>query len=361
MKNNLFLRIFGGFCLIIVAASAVLLLLTFKAVRTAYIDDQAVHLGNLAEVLRPTIASTLKQGGPEALELYVRNVDRKIRVRITVVDAAGTVLADSEESPDRMESHQYRPEVFRSLKGETAKAVRRSSTVRADMLYMSFPLSEEGKVVGALRLSKFMKDIEGLLIHLRRRIVGTAAVLMAVVFLVMLLFSRSISGPVREFITASRRVADGDFEAKVSLRHRGEFADFARSFNTMTSDLKSTFATCEERREELDSILSSVQDGLLVIDRDDRIVLINEKFRAAVAEAAPEGRFYWEVIRSTRFTDLVRRVKDGRTKASDEVVLKDRSFLCAAAFLPSRERVVVTIHDLSDVRDAGPGRGDRRA
>ena len=361
MKNNLFLRTFGGFCLIIAVALAVLLILTFKAVRTAYIDDQAAHLGSLAEVLRPTIASTLKQGGTEALELYVKDVDRKVRVRITVVDAAGVVLADSEEAPDRMESHQFRPEVFRSLKGQTARIVRHSSTVRADMLYMSFPLSEEGKIVGALRLSKFMKDIDGLLVHLRRRIVAMALAVMAVVFLVMLLFSRSIASPVREFITASRRVADGDFEVKVSLRHKGEVADFARSFNTMTSDLKSMFGTCEERREELDSILSSVQDGLLVTDREDRIVLINEKFRTAVAEAAPEGRFYWEVIRSTRFTDVVRRVKEGRTKASDEIVLRDRTFLCAAAFLPSRERVVVTLHDLGGVPDAGSGRGDVRA
>ncbi len=360
MKSTLFLRIFGGFCLIIAAATAVLLILTFHAVRTAYIDDQAVHLGNLAEVLKPELVASLKQEGPEALEALVRDVDRKIHVRITVVDAAGAVLADSEEAPDRMESHQYRPEVFRSLRGETARAVRRSSTVKADMLYMSFPLFEEGKIVGALRLSRFIREIDGLLVHLRRRIVLTAVSLIGLVLVAMLFFSRSISGPVREFSTASRKVAGGDFEAKVSLLHKGEFADFARSFNTMTSDLKSMFATCEERREELDSILASVQDGLLVIDRDDRIVLVNEKFLAALVETDPVGHFYWEVIRSTRFTNLVRGVKVSRTKASDEITLKDRTFLCAAAFLPSLARVVVTIHDLGQVADSGPGRGDRR-
>jgi len=351
MKNTLFLRIYGGFCLIIAAAAAVILLFSFKAIRSAYLDDQAAHLGNLAEILKPRSLAGLGEK-PEALEAFVRDLGPGIHARITVVDSSGAVLADSEEAPGRMESHQYRPEVFLSLKGETARTVRRSSTVKADMLYMSFPLIEEGKVVGALRLSRFMKDIDGLLARLRRRIVGTALAVMAVVFLVMLLFSRSISGPVREFITASRKVAGGDFEAKISLRHNGEFEDFARSFNTMTADLRSMFLASAERREELDSILSSIQDGLLVIDRDDRIVLINEKFRSAVADPSPEGRYYWEVVRGTRFTELVRRVKEGRTKASDEVVLKDRSFLCAAAFLPSRERVIVTIHDLSEIRDA---------
>jgi two-component system phosphate regulon sensor histidine kinase PhoR len=237
MKNRLFLRIFGGFCLIIAASSAVLLFLTFQSVRAAYIDDQAVHLGNLARIIEPAILSDLKLGKPEALELFINDVDRKVRVRITVVDTAGSVLADSEEAPVRMESHQYRPEVFQSLKGEPARSVRHSATVKADMLYLSFPLVEDGKVVGALRLSRFMKDIDGLLGHLKRRIIGMALAVMILVFVAMLFFSRSISGPVREFVRASRKVAGGDFETKVSLRNKGEFADFARSFNTMTSDL----------------------------------------------------------------------------------------------------------------------------
>lgn len=351
MKNRLFLRIYGGFCLVIATAAAVILLFSFRAIRSSYLDDQAAHLASLAEVLKPRALVGLKEA-PGALEAFVRELGPRIRARITVVGQAGAVLADSEEAPDRMESHQYRPEVFLALKGEPARTVRHSSTVQADMLYMSFPLVEDGKVVGALRLSRFMKDIDGLLAHLRRRIVGTALAVMALVLLGMLFFSRSISGPVREFITASREVAGGDFEAKIPLRYKGEFADFARSFNTMTADLRTMFQASAERREELDSILSSIQDGLFLIDRDDRIVLINEKFRSVLADPAPEGRYYWEVVRGTRFNELVRKAKDGRAKASDEVVLKDRVFLCAAAFLPSRERVVVTIHDLSEMREA---------
>ena len=190
MKNTLFLRIYGGFCIIIAGAAALILLFSFRAIRSAYLDDQAAHLEGLAEILKPAVVSSLDRGRAQALEQLAGDVERGAQVRVTVVDATGTVLADSEEAPGRMESHQYRPEIFRSLKGEPARAVRRSSTVKADMLYMSFPLFEGGKVVGALRLSRFMKDIDGLLAHLRRRIVGTALGVMALVFLAMLFFSR---------------------------------------------------------------------------------------------------------------------------------------------------------------------------
>ena len=361
MKNSLFLKIFGGFCLTIALASAVLLLLTFGSVRRAYIDDQSLHLGDLAELVRPTVLAEMKEGRTETLEPLVRDIGRRIRVRITVFDPGGSVLADSEEEPSRMESHLFRPEVFSALRGEPGRALRRSTTVGAEMLYMSYPLSVDGKIAGALRLSMFMRDIDGLLFGLRKRIITAAVGLMIVVLLIMLPFSRSISGPVREFVGASRKVASGDLEAKVSLRQKGEFADFARSFNAMTSDLKSMFEACEGRREELDSILSSVQDGFLFIDRDDRIGLANERARAALGEAAPEGRFYWEIVRSTRFNDLVRRVKETRRKDSEEVEFAGGTFLCVAAFLPSLGRVVVTLHGHMGSRAAAPGSGDRPA
>jgi two-component system, OmpR family, phosphate regulon sensor histidine kinase PhoR len=352
MKNTLFLRIYGGFCAVIAAAALVILLFSFRAIRTAYLDDQAAHLKGLGEILKPSVASAMARGDAPALEALAKEVERGARVRVTIVDATGAVVADSEEPAARMESHQYRPEIFLALKGEPGQAVRRSSTMKADMLYMSFPLASDGKVVGALRLSLFMKDIDVLLAHLRRRILVTALAVCGLVLLIMLFYSRSVSRPVRELIEASHKVAEGDFEAKIPLRNRGDFAAASRSFNKMTADLKTMFSTCEERREELDGILGSIQDGLLIIDRDDRIAVINDRFRTVIAEPNPAGRFYWEVVRGTRFTELVRKAKEGRSKASEEIVLGGRVFLCAAAFIPLQERVVVTIHDLSEVRDA---------
>jgi two-component system phosphate regulon sensor histidine kinase PhoR len=345
MRKSLFWKVFGGYLIIITLFAAVLLLYSFKAIRTAYVEDQALHLKNLAEVFMPRIASILKAEGAAGLEPFVLDFGRRTQVRISVVGTDGTVLADSAQVPDGMESHQYRPEVFQALQGQTGRSVRRSSTVRADMLYMGFPMFEEGRVTGVLRLSMFMKDIDALLSGLKKKIFQTAALIMILVLVVMLLLSRSISGAVREFITTSRRVAGGDFEAKVSLSHKGELGDFARSFNAMTGELKALFQDIEDRREELDTILSAIHDGLLVIDKDDDIVLSNGAFWEII-QAVPEGRRpFWEVIRSSSFADLVRSVRQSRRNRTEEVLLEGRQFLCRAAFLPSRERLVIMFRE----------------
>ncbi|MBP1659844.1 MAG: putative Sensor protein yycG, partial [Candidatus Aminicenantes bacterium] len=310
MRKSIFVRILGGYTLIVALFAAALLAFSFKAVRKAYLEDQVSHLKNLAEVLTPQMASLLKERAAGRAEEFVRDLGGKLGVRITLIAAGGAVLADSEEAPERMESHQYRPEIYQAMRGEATTAVRRSSTVKADMLYMAFPLREGAGIAGVLRLSLRMGTIDTLISALQNRIFLTAAAILAVFLLVIAGFSRILSRPVREFISVAGRVAGGDFEAKVSERRAGELGDFARGFNAMTGELKAAFVSLEQKKEELASILSSVQDGLLIIDRDDRIVLINDKFRTVLPAApAPEGRFYWEILRSSKFGDLVRRVK----------------------------------------------------
>ncbi len=347
MRKSLFWKIFGGYLIIIALFGAILLGLSFKAIRTAYVEDQVLHLKSLNGVLMPRLITLIKNEGPGNLEPLIRDIERQTKVRITIIRPDGTVLADSEEASERMDSHQYRPEVFQALKGETGRSVRRSSTVRADMLYMGFPMLEEGRVLGVLRLSMFMRDIDALLSSLRMKIFLTASAILALVLLAMIAFSRSISRPIRELITASRRVAGGDFEAKVSLRRRGEMGDFARSLNAMTGDLKTMFLETRRRAEELDSILSAIQDGLLVINANDEIVLSNEAFRRIVQDLPPERRFFWEVCRSSSFVELVKEARNSKAKITREIRINDGRFLCHAVFLPLEERLVVMLHSLT--------------
>jgi two-component system phosphate regulon sensor histidine kinase PhoR len=139
-----------------------------------------------------------------------------------------------------MDSHQYRPEVFQALQGQTGRSVRRSSTVHADMLYMGFPMFEEGRVAGVLRLSMFMKDIDALLSRLQSRIFQTAGAILALVLFVMIVFSRSISRPIQEFITTSRRVAGGDFDARSPGSGAGICAEFQRHDRRAEKDVHET-------------------------------------------------------------------------------------------------------------------------
>jgi two-component system phosphate regulon sensor histidine kinase PhoR len=350
MKKSLFLRVFSGYAAVIVLLVAAVTLFAPPLMRKHDIEERAAALEHMALLLEAQVVPYLTGSGAGDLRGIVTAVSRQTETRITVIDAAGNVLADSEKEARDMENHLYRPEIQASLQGEKRMSIRQSSTLKQEMMYMSVPLVAGGKVVGALRLSFFMKDIDALLATLRGELLKVVGGVTLLALIIAFFLSRSVSGPVREVIDAFFRVSAGDFEIAVSTRRRGEFKDFARSFNAMTGNLKAMFAEIRMKNEEINGILASIREGLCVLDKDLRVVLCNASFRRMVRNDAPEGRHFWEVVRSSSLAEVVRRVRETRAEGTEEVELGERSYFCSVAHLAEGDRMVVTLHDITEFR-----------
>jgi two-component system phosphate regulon sensor histidine kinase PhoR len=352
MKPSLFLRVFLGYAAVIVFLAGAVAFFAPGQMRKHFIQEQAAGLEHLGVLLEEPVLPYLLGEGKGDLEEYVLSIGKKTATRITVIGLDGQVLADSEKEPKDMENHLYRPEIFEALQGRKQTSVRRSSTLNRDMMYMSLPLLSGGKVVGALRLSLFMAELDLLFERLRAELLKTLGLVTVLALAAAFFFTRSISRPVREFVDASARVASGDFDAKVSVRQRGrEFKSFAQSFNKMTAELKTFFQEIRLKTEELDNILASIKEGLCVLDDEARIVLSNASFRRIVQNDQPEGKPYWEVVRSSRFAEIIKKAGACRSGVEEELSLTDRIFSCSVSYLPSRERYVVMLHDVTEFKN----------
>jgi two-component system phosphate regulon sensor histidine kinase PhoR len=351
MRRSLFLRVFLGYAVVIVFLAGAVALFAPGLMRNHFNNQQSAHLEHLGALLEEPVLSYLEGKGPGSLEDYVRMVEQKTGARVTVIDREGTVLADSEREPREMENHQNRPEIFTALQGEKRMTIRFSATLQRDMMYVGFPLKSDGRVIGVLRLSLFVDTLEQLFARLRADILRTVGLATVLALIIAFFFTRSISRPVREFSRAAARVAGGDFEAKVSLLQKGEFMDFARSFNAMTDELKSSFEQIQLQAEELTSILGSIQEGLCVLDTDGRIILSNESFRRIVRNDRLDAKYSWEVVRSTDFAGLVKKARESSSGAAGEFSLDDRIYACSISYLPSRNRFVVMLHDMTEAKN----------
>ncbi|MEN6309983.1 MAG: ATP-binding protein [Acidobacteriota bacterium] len=352
MKPSLFVRTFCGYAAVILLLAAVVALSAPGLMRKHFIQGEAAGLERLGVLLEDRVLPSLAAGGKDDLEAYVQSVGKRTATRLTVIDPEGRVLADSEKEPGDMENHLYRPEIFEAIQGRKQMSVRHSSTLNRDMMYMSLPLVSGGKVAGVLRLSLYMKDLDLLFDRLRRDLLKTLGLAVLLALVLAFFFSRSITRPVRDFVEASARVAGGDFDVKVSMRHRGkEFRTLAASFNTMTAELKSHFLEARSKTEELDSVLASMREGVCVFDGEARIVLSNASFRRIVGNDRPEGKAYWEVVRSSKFAEIVKRAGAARVGVTGEVSLADRVYVCSVSYLASRECTVVTFHDITEFKN----------
>jgi two-component system phosphate regulon sensor histidine kinase PhoR len=351
MKKTLFWRVFLGYAAVIVFLAGGVALFGPGPMRKHHIREQAQGLEHLGILLEDSVTPYLLGEGKGSLEEFVTSIAKKTATRITVINPDGLVLADSEREPRDMENHLYRPEIHAALQGQQQMSIRFSSTLKQDMMYMSFPLRAGERVVGVLRLSLFMTELDLLFDRLRADLLKTLGLVTILALGAAFFFTRSISGPIRQFVNASARVAAGDFDAKVSLRLRGEFRDFALKFNAMTSELKTLFQEVRVQAEELNSILASVREGLCVLDGEARIVLCNASFRRIVQNGQPEGKYYWEVVRSSKFAEIIRKANAVKAGVAEDLVLADRTYDCNVSYLASRERYVVTLHDMTEFKN----------
>ena len=350
MRNSLFLRIFAGYVLLAVGLSTVVLLLSFRIIRIHYTHSLAAGLRNLDASLALEMAPLARDQSYARMDSIAKGLGARTGIRITVIDTAGTVVADSDDDPRLMGNHRTRPEVMTAIRGEVGQSTRLSKTLDQEMLYVAMPIEQNGVVLGVVRASCYVKDIGSLVGDLEKSIVGLAGIVVIVSLLGALVFSRSLTRPIRELGSAARRVASGDFDAKVLLGGAGEIKELADSFNHMIDRTRSLVTELSRRQEEMKNIIASIRDGLVVLDVGGTVILSNEAFRKITGESTVEGKSYWVVLRSPGFGELIRKVSQAGAGETNDLVIDDRTYVCSASPIGSLGETVALFHDITELK-----------
>jgi NtrC-family two-component system sensor histidine kinase KinB len=143
-------------------------------------------------------------------------------------------------------------------------------------------------------------------------LIGLGAILVGTIFILWL--SAHLVRPLREMIAATGRLAEGDYTAHVRTSGSDELATLADAFNAMAAKLKSYHDMHVERiiaeKRRVESILRSIDDGIIVIDGDSRIITLNATaIRMLNLEPREiEGRHFLEVVKREDLFELLRSV-----------------------------------------------------
>ena len=119
----------------------------------------------------------------------------------------------SRPRPDPL-PYASRPEIRTALGGGRAQGERHSDTLGEDLLYTAVPVTNNGRVVGAARVTQ---SIEAVHDRVRRGVlalVGIGGFALLVGLGVAWLLANSLSKPLRSLAGTARRVEAGDLEAR---------------------------------------------------------------------------------------------------------------------------------------------------
>ena len=237
------------------------------------------------------------------------------------------MVAESEENPAVMENHRTRLEIANALDTQRmAWDVRHSSTLRQEFLYVAVPLPPDGEPSAVVRLSKTAAAVDGALQVFERRIIFGALLAIAVAVALAWLVTRRISRPLEWMTRGAERFGRGDLDHRLPIGGSREIAALAETLNAMAAQLGRSIQESARQRDELEAVLSSMQEGVLAVDNGGTVLDINpagaEMFQLDAARI--RGRKIHEVLRKADLLSFVEAALSGPLPRQAEIALYDK-------------------------------------
>jgi len=328
-------------------------------------SNQALEIRTdlIAFELRSLLGTSASLPTTTQLQSIVREFGTRARARVTLIDAAGQVLADSSVH-DRdlpvIENHRTRPEIQQAVTTGSGTDLRSSHTTGERTLYRALRLSGPSQVSSAifLRLGLPMTTLDQELVKLKRNLLlaFASAFLIAVGLSVWL--AKSLTKPLLDMAAAARQLAAGNHTVHIHTSSRDEVGLLADTLNHMTDELKSKIDELSEDRSQLLAMLTSMVEGVMVLDYRSRILQVNPALERmfGITRAEARGRQFSEVVRHPELNMLVSTVLAMRIGQEDEIILAPSGrYLHIEASVAGGEQdneacAVLVFHDITELR-----------
>ena len=325
MKKNrrLIWQLYPAYLLIIVGSLIAVTWYASSELGRFYLDQTENVLEARAYLLKDQISSLLSPIEPDVVDAVCKEAGQLSATRITVILPDGTVIGDSRETPRFMDNHAGREEVAPALKGVPGKSIRFSNTLHQKMMYVAVPVKKEERLQAVIRTAVPLTSLDQALTSVRLKIAFGGLVIAVLAALVSLAVARRISQPIEEIKRGAAHFADGDLTHRLPSPDTEEMAGLAETLNRMAAQLDERIQTVFQQRNELEAVLSSMLEGVIAVDRNERIINMNpaagRMFDCDPAKV--QGRNIQEVVRNLAIQRFVARVLTTSETISDDFIL----------------------------------------
>lgn len=339
---NFAARLVLGTILVLVLTVGVLFWTAERSLRHDLEGDVARALEGEARLIREALPEDSLRWG-EA----VHRLARENGHRITIVDRAGRVRADSDFPPGPLPplaNHATRPEIREALDGRTGSATRRSESVGRPLLYVAIPGGP-----GAIRVAANLDQVDQIVLRAQGAVAGAALLALAIGALLAFVAARSIARPLTAITTAARAIAAGS-PPRFPRSGVPDIDALVQALRQMHRQLGDRFQDLRREQAETAALVEAMIEGVIAADGRGRIVTANPAARRLLGygptDPLPDLA---ELFRVKAAREVVDAVLAGNAVEDRPIEMDGHAFLLNARPLPAGGAVLV-IHDLTEIR-----------
>lgn len=302
---------------------------------------------------------------PDQLDAEADRLARTVEGRVTLIAADGTVTGDSEQTPAeirQLDNHAGRPEIVSARAAGIGVSQRFSTTVDTDMVYVAVRATHP--TVAFVRLALPLSSVAGQLAVVSTAPLAALVAAVPVALIVAWLLSAPLARRVERIAGIAERYAAGDISKPTYDYGEDELGTVARVLDASVQQLGSRIEELTRDRARTEAVLAGMVEGVLVVDRQGRLQLVNGAARTMLAvDASAIGRPYLEVVRDPDVAAQISGALNGDTPESRELsLIRDpgRTFVARATPVAAAggAGAVLVLHDVSDLKRADQVRRD---
>jgi two-component system phosphate regulon sensor histidine kinase PhoR len=322
-RRRLLWRLFPSYLLITLISLLAASWYASEAMRRFFLDQTATDLKARAALLEKQIAGFLSPLDAKAIDSICKEAGRLSTTRITVVLPDGTVIGDSRETPRLMDNHANRPEISKALGGQPGQSMRFSNTLMQRMLYVAVPIKDRQTVVAVLRTSLPATAVDAEIRSVQLKIALGGCIIALLAACISWVVSRRISKPIEQMKKSAEQFANGDLSHRLTPPQTEEMGSLADAMNQMAGQLNQRIETIISQRNQLETVLTSMLEGVIAIDTEERIVSIN-RAAAQLFENEPRncrGKSIQEIIRTPALQQFIRQALSSKNPSEKDIIV----------------------------------------
>ena len=190
-------------------------------------------------------------------------------VRFTVINKEGEVIFDNEIT--KLDNHNNRQEIIDAFKNGSGSSVRYSESLSISMVYVATKIDDNTVIRSSVPVNSIRVFTSG---TLKYYIAIILLVFVLSLFLAVKLV-KIIVYPINELQKVTSKIENGDLNKRAIIYNYDEIGFLAQTFNNIADQLEIRIIDSLDKKNKLEAILESMESGVIAIDNNENIILIN--------------------------------------------------------------------------------------
>lgn len=208
------------FLLLFLGGFSLVFMISYYSIKKVVISENKNHLIQTINLIEPSLKTTKNFAD------LVRKIHTRTDLRVTIVNASGVVIAESNRDENGMDNHGHREEILIAKENIYGSSVRFSHTLQKDFLYVAKEVALKNQKI-YLRLASPLQHILSLFYELWITLSILFVIILGALYLIVRQLNKRVLYDIKQLKEYIDEIESKKYDAVIHIKYIYEFLEIS--------------------------------------------------------------------------------------------------------------------------------------